>query len=394
MPAITDSFGPSIGWANARGGCPEMIFSTRVRFARNLSGFPFPHRAPVSALLSARGLAFKALKACGFFPGSHCFETEALSPFEKQILAERHHISHALAVMARPAGVVIGGDESLSVMVNEEDHLRVQCIVSGLAIEEAFAAAEKLESALGRILPYAYSDKFGCLTASPANAGTGLRVSCLAHLPALSRLGYIPETIESLSSLGVTARGVYGEGTYILGDFYQISNSACMGKSEEELCRSTDRAIKNLISREMSAREILIKGGDRLKTEDAVYRAYGILKNARLMSYQEFMRHVSLVRLGLAMGCKFTPTFWEKKRPVCGETAAIDDGLETKRAGPGLDLNALNQLTLLMQPAHVQLASEKPRTFSAMGSAKVRGGQLSPYERDAFRASYLRKQLE
>ncbi|MCX5786670.1 MAG: hypothetical protein NTX59_13395 [Elusimicrobia bacterium] len=393
MPEITDSFGSAVNWANSRGSCPEMIFSTRVRFARNFSGFPFPHRAHASSLLSARDLAFKAVKACGFFPGSCYLKTETLSPFEKQILAERHHISHALSAMIRPAGVVISGDESLSVMVNEEDHLRVQSIVAGLAIEEAFAAAEKLESSLGRILPYACSDKFGCLTASPANAGTGLRVSCLAHLPALSRLGYIPETLESLSSLGVTARGIYGEGTYILGDFYQISNAVCLGKSEEEFCRSLDRAIKNLISREISARETLLKGGDRLKTEDAVYRAYGMLKNARLMSYQEFMRHVSLVRLGLAMGCRFTPPFWDKKRPVSGETAAIDDGLGTKSAGLGLDFNTLNQLTLLMQPAHVQLASGKSRTFSAMGSAKVRGGQLSPSERDALRADYLRKKL-
>ncbi|HAH31002.1 MAG TPA: ATP--guanido phosphotransferase [Elusimicrobia bacterium] len=362
MVTITDFFGTTVKWADARGSCPEIIFSTRVRFARNFSGFPFPHRAPDSSLLSARRLALGAIKSCGLVSRAYYLETGALSSFEKCFLVERHHISHALAAALRPSGVVISGDESLSVMVNEEDHLRVQSIVSGLAIEEAFSAAEKLESALGRILPYAYSDKFGCLTACPANAGTGLRVSCLAHLPALSLLGHIPVTLESLSSLGVTARGIYGEGTCILGDFYQISSSASLGRSEEEFCRSMERAIKNLINREMSARETLFQAGDNRKTEDAVYRAYGALKYARLMSYQEFMRHISLVRLGLAIGCGF-----------------------------GLDFSALNQLILLMQPAHLQLAGGDPR--ASFKKAKVRGKQLFPPELDAFRSDCLRKKL-
>ena len=274
---------------------------------------------------------------------------ETLSALEKAFLVERHHVSHSLAASVLPSGAAVSNDEDLSVMVNEEDHLRLQCLNAGFAIEEAFRAALKLDLLLGRALPFAYAPKFGFLTACPTNVGTGMRVSCLAHLPALSRLGSMPQVLENLSHLGVTARGIYGEGTYVLGDFYQISNATCLGRTEEEFCQNIDRVIRNLIRQEIAAREALLKGPARLKTEDAVYRALGLLRHARSLSYEEFMQNISLARMGAAMG-------WNM----------------------GLDFSTFNQVTLLMQPAHIQAAA---------------GRALTPPERDAFRAEYTRKKF-
>ncbi|HCC47560.1 MAG TPA: ATP--guanido phosphotransferase [Elusimicrobia bacterium] len=349
MAEALKTFRPYVTWANARGGWPDIIFSTRVRFARNLEGFPFPNRAEPRQLGEIRRLALAAVKDTGLFSRGHFLKFEALSSLEKRFLVERHHVSHALAAAVLPAGAAVSNDEDLSAMVNEEDHLRLQCLSAGFSIEETLNAALKLDEALGRALPFAFSPRFGFLTACPTNAGTGMRVSCLVHLPALSRLGRMPQVLENLSHLSVTARGIYGEGTMVLGDFYQISNATCLGRSEEDFCQNIDRVIRNLIRQEIAAREELLKGPLKVKTEDAVYRALGLLKHARTLSYEEFMQNVSLARMGAAMG-------WNM----------------------GLDFSTFNQVTLLMQPAHIQAAA---------------GRELNPAARDAFRAEFLRKKL-
>lgn len=349
MADALKGFRPCVTWANARGGWPDMIFSTRVRFARNLEGFPFPNRAEPRQLAEIRRLALAAARATGLFTRGHFFKMEALTQQEKRFLVERHHVSHALAAAVLPAGAAVSCDEDLSAMINEEDHLRLQCLSAGFSIEETFASALKLDEALGRELPFAYSQRFGFLTACPTNTGTGMRVSCLAHLPALSRLGRMPQVLENLSHLGVTARGIYGEGTMVLGDFYQISNATCLGRTEGEFRENIDRVIRNLIRQEIAAREALLKAPLRLKTEDAVYRALGLLRHARTLSYEEFMQNVSLVRMGAAMGWNMGP-----------------------------DFSTFNQVTLLMQPAHIQAEA---------------GRELAPAERDAFRAKWLRSKL-
>lgn len=349
MAELLKGFRPYVAWANARGAWPDMIFSTRVRFARNLEGFAFANRAAPAQLAEIRRLAFAAVKESGMFARGNFFKMEALGPLEKAFLAERHHISSGLASTVLPAGAAVSSDEDLSVMVNEEDHLRLQCLSAGFAIEEAFKSALKLDEMLGSKVPYSFSEQFGFLTACPTNAGTGIRISCLAHLPAMARLGRMPAALETLSRLGVIARGIYGEGTYVLGDFYQISNAACLGRPEEEFCRNMDTVIRNLIRQEIDAREQLLKGPARLRTEDAVFRALGVLRYARSISYSEFMQNMSLARMGAAMG-------WEM----------------------GLDFSTFNQLTLLMQPAHIQCAA---------------GRALTPEGRDAWRADSLRKRL-
>jgi protein arginine kinase len=234
-------------------------------------------------------------------------------------------------------------------MVNEEDHLRLQALLPGFFVREALELASRAETEVGRLLPYAYSSEFGFLTACPTNAGTGMRVSCMVHLPALGRTGRLGCVFESLSRLGVTARGMYGGGTYVLGDFYQVSNSVCLGRGEEEFAESIRRGIRNLITFEIKARADLLVPGLRLKTADAVHRAHALLSGARLMSYEEFMQNVSLARMGLAMGFPLKP-----------------------------DFDTLNQLIIQAQPAHLSVRA---------------GRQLSPEQRDEARASFVRSRV-
>ena len=349
MSRVIDSFRPHVTWANAGGAWPDIIFSTRVRLARNLAGYAFPQRASAGTLRAIRETALEAAKATRLFSRGHYLKTAVMSPLEKKFLIERHHISHNLAAGERSGAVVVNNDENLSMMVNEEDHLRLQSIVSGFATAKAFEAVNRLDDELVKLPPYAYSEKFGFLAACPTNVGTGLRVSCLVHLPALTRAGAMPNILESISHLGMTARGIYGEGTYVLGDFYQISNATCLGRSEAEFCANLDRTITNMIRLEICAREKLLRPDLKLKTEDSIFRAYGLLKNARALSYEEFMQNISLVRMGVAMGYSIKT-----------------------------DFSTLNQFTLLMQPAHLQVMA---------------GRVLEPAERDAVRADYIRKNL-
>ena len=349
MSRVTDSFRPHVTWANADGAWPEIVFSTRVRLARNLAGRSFPQRASAAARRAVLEASLEAARASRLFARGHYLKTAALTPLEKNFLTERHHISHKLASDERAGAVVVNNDENLSVMVNEEDHLRLQSLVSGFATAKALEAVNRLDDELGRSLTYAYSEKFGFLTSCPTNVGTGLRVSCLVHLPALSRAGSMPGLLESISHLGMTARGIYGEGTYVLGDYYQISNATCLGRSEAEFCGNLDRTITNMIRLEIGAREKLLAPALKLKTEDSIFRAYGLLKNARSLSYEEFMQNISLIRMGAAMGYPIRT-----------------------------DFSALNQFTLLMQPAHLQARA---------------GRALEPAERDAARADYIRENL-
>ncbi|KAF0127399.1 MAG: ATP:guanido phosphotransferase [Elusimicrobia bacterium] len=342
-------FRDRINWAAAEGDWPDIVFSTRVRFARNLHGFPFPGRAARQSQAELRRRVLEAVKASRLFPRSREAALETLSPLEKRFLVERRHISHNLAAAAGAQAVVIASDETLSAMVNEEDHLRLQAILPGFSVEKCLELASSAETGLGAVLPYAYGSESGFLTACPTNTGTGLRVSCMVHLPALGRAGRLGPALESLSHLGVTARGMYGEGTYVLGDLYQISNSVCLGRSEEELAGSVRRVIRNLINFEIKAREDLLRPALRLKTEDAVHRARALLSGARLMSYEEFMQNASMARMGLAMGLRL-----------------------------GLDLDTLNQMTIQTQPAHL--------------SARA-GRELPPGRRDAARAEFVRSRL-
>jgi protein arginine kinase len=235
------------------------------------------------------------------------------------------------------------------VMVNEEDHIRLQSLAEGLAFEAAWKRADEIDTQLGERLPFAFDSEWGFCTRCPTNAGTGMRASCLLHLPALVINGDIEKILESLVAAGVTARGFYGERSKAFGDLFQISNSVSLGQSEREILESVQRAVEALAHHERQARAALLEPSRRAATEDLVFRAWGILRNARLISYDEAMLLLSRVRVGSQIGLAL---------PV--------------------DPAVLNHLMLLTQPAHLQILSGRP---------------LKTEERDHLRAELIRDKL-
>ncbi|MCK4417892.1 MAG: protein arginine kinase, partial [Candidatus Latescibacteria bacterium] len=267
-----------------------------------------------------------------------------------QILVERHLISPALAEgKDQPQGILLDEQEVVSVMVNEEDHLRLQAIQSGLQLQEVWALVDGMDDEISRLLDYSFSEKLGYLTACPSNVGTGLRVSVLIHLPALVLTQEIEKVLRAIAQVGMTVRGFYGEGTEVLGNFFQISNQVTLGKSEEQIIKSLIKIVTEVIEYELKERQTLIKDAS-YQLEDKIWRALGILENARLLTTEEFMNLSSAARLGRSMELTSHP-----------------------------DFKTLNQLTVIVQPSHLQ---------------KLAGRYLESSERDIFRANIVRKRLQ
>jgi protein arginine kinase len=264
------------------------------------------------------------------------------------LLAERHLISreHALGEGAR--GVAIAYDETLSIMVNEEDHLRIQVLRSGMLFNEAYEEADITDSILGSSLNYAFSPQFGFLTACPTNVGTGLRVSVLVHLPALALVKQMEKVFQSLSHINYTMRGLFGEGTLPIGNFYQISNQISLGKSELDIINEMKSVIPQIVQYERVWRQKLLDE-EKGQIEDRIWRANGILRNAHIITSEETMELLSALRLGINLGL-------------------IED----------IDMNTLNELFMSTQPSHLQ---------------KMEGRVLEPEERDTMRASFIREKL-
>ncbi|MFH1618836.1 MAG: protein arginine kinase [bacterium] len=338
-----------MAWTGAAGPDAAAVLSTRVRIARNLAGFTFPERSSQQVLKEVFHLCTGAFKKTKALSKAAYIMLEDTDRTDRRFLIERHQISPQLAAETKNRAVIIGAGETLSAMINEEDHIRIQAISSGFSPAETLAKAMTLDDELGRRIDYAYNDKLGFLTACPTNIGTGLRISCLVHLPALTRAGQVQRVLENLSQIRMTARGLYGEGTSAIGDFYQISNATCLGNTEDQFAENLMQVIQSLITREQRTRKGLLEEPRRTGTEDAVFRALGVLEKARSISYQEAMQNFSLVRMGLSM---------VPETPV--------------------DLPCLNELMIITQPAHLQMASTR---------------EMSPAERDAERASLIRKRF-
>lgn len=336
-------------WTNAEGPEAATLLSTRVRLARNLAGFAFPQRASRNDLQKVMEMSLDAAKKIKLLSKAAYVKLEDTERIDRQFLIERHQISYQLASKTKSRAVVVGASEESSVMINEEDHIRIQKISSGFCVHETLDGASALDDELGRQLEFAYDGRFGFLTACPTNVGTGFRVSCLVHLPALTRLGKISRILENLSRFGMIARGLYGEGTSVLGDFYQISNATCLGRTEREFAENLNRLVKSLIARETQMRRELVEGNRKAQTADAVYRALGIMERARTVSYAEAMQNLSLIRMGLSTGLEMPVT-----------------------------LKTLNELMILTQPAHIQMSMKK---------------ELRPEERDIERANLIRSKF-
>lgn len=343
-----------------RGGGPEeeIVMSSRVRLARNLQGHPFPQWADGKQRAETLAAVLRAVEASRFLKGALVLRISDLEEIDRLFLVERHLISHEHAAggngpRRRGGGteqkaVVIGDREIVALMINEEDHLRLQVLRSGFNLDEAWSVLTQVADELEQKLRCAYLPQWGYLTACPTNVGTGLRASCMLHLPSLVMTKQIHRVLHAITKLGLAARGFYGEGTEAAGNFFQLSNQVSLGISEEEILDNLRRLIRQVIDQERAARRALLDGS-REALEDRIWRAYGTLKAAHLITSAEAVGLLSMVRLGVDLGLI-----------------------------PKLDRGKVNRLFIQIQPAHLQ---------------KIEGRPLSPPERDARRAKLLRDSL-
>lgn len=320
----------------------QIVISSRIRLARNLADIPFPgvSKNPQAVIQAIRQAAEK-----GAFSYLDC---DGMTALDKQLLVEQHLISPVLA-KSDHCGVLLNQEETVSIMVNEEDHLRIQAVLPGLQLKEAYDLADRTDDLLEETLEYAFDEEIGYLTACPTNAGTGMRASVMLHLPALTAHHQINALIASVGKLGFAVRGIYGEGSQAEGDLYQISNQVTLGLSEQETLQQLQSVTEQLIEREMQLRQAMTER-DRAGMCDMVWRAFGTVKYAQLMTAKEFMALASQIRLGISMGVI-----------------------------THISQEHLNALTVEIQPAHLQKHYQKP---------------LSPSERDLLRATYLRNEIE
>ena len=342
-----------LGWLEARGPSSDVVLSTLIRLARNLQAHAFvsrvrePERAEIFEQVKEAAGHSEVLRA------GMALELADLTPLSRQVLLERHLISRELAGEAgrtppRGTGLIMGGQEDVGLMVNEEDHLRLQCLMSGLCLQEAYQVLNGLDEERGAALPMAYHQEFGYLTSCPTNVGTGLRASILIHLPGLVLTKEISKVLQGLGQVGLTFRGLYGEGSEVMGNFFQISNQTTLGKSEEDLLDHLQKIVGQVIHYELQARNVLMRDA-RTVMEDKIWRAYGLLRYARSLSFDEVMNLLSGVRLGVSMN-------------LLG----------------GLRVYTLNKLMIFSQAAHLEQAA---------------GRSLSEAEGDLHRAAYVRRIL-
>ena len=288
-------------WYEKAGSCGDVVVSTRVRLARNLKQYPFPARALASqreaverqvkdALLSGNSILSKEFR---FIPLENTTQEEAVS------LVERHIVSPEFIADRRGKAVLISADESISIMVNEEDHLRSQVLREGFSLKEAAETADRIDTLLSENLDFAFDPELGYLTQCPTNLGTGLRASVMLHLPGLTESGAMPRIASNLSKLGLTIRGTYGEGSKSIGALYQLSNQITLGLSENEAIENLRSITVQLMEEERKARAQM---SEEIAWQDKIDRAAGVLKSARVLSSSEFMELLSYIRLGLSTG--------------------------------------------------------------------------------------------
>jgi protein arginine kinase len=341
-----------LAWLEGSGTHSDIVLSTRVRLARNLQGHAFSSRVRDADRERILDSVRTAVAATGLHGGPG-YELAAMPALGRRILHERHLVSRELAGLAgdsppRGAGLFIGACDAVGVMVNEEDHLRLQAILSGLRLQEAFNRVDRLDEELGAQLPFAYHQEYGYLTSCPTNVGTGLRASILVHLPGLVLTKEIGKVLQGIGQVGLTFRGLYGEGSEVVGNFFQISNQTTLGKSEEDLIEHLQKIVGRVIQYELGARDILMRDAPTV-IEDKIWRAYGLLRYARSLSFDEVMNLLSGVRLGLSMNLL-----------------------------SGLRVYTLNKIMIFGQDAHLEQAAGRP---------------LREAEGDLYRASYVRRVL-
>jgi len=334
-------------WLAGTGPESDIVISTRVRLARNLAGAAFVPNADATERSDVAASVSGAIAGAGLEDIEYLALQEA-PRLDRLFLLERHLISKELATGEGDRGVAFNRGEARAIMVNEEDHIRIQALRSGFQPDAAWADVDEVDTRLESRLPYAFSPEFGYLTACPTNVGTGMRVSVMVHLPALVALKQIDKVFQAVSKMNLAVRGLYGEGTQAHGDFYQISNQQTLGRTENAILADIARVVPPIVRYERRARELWAQQ-DAASLEDRCWRAYGMLQYARRISSDETMDLLSAVRMGV-----------------------------TLRLLPGLSLAAVNDLFLMCQPAHLQ---------------KREGHELEDDQRDIVRASFIRDRL-
>jgi len=362
-------------WLRGTGPISDIVMSSRIRLARNLEKFLFATRATKTSEREVLDTVKEALASSTALKRPLIFEMGELDEVDRQFLVERHLVSREHITQPDHKAVAIGPSEIISIMINEEDHLRIQVMQSGLNLRDGWTIIDELDDELSERLPFAYSSDWGYLTCCPTNTGTGMRASVMVHLPSLVLTKQINKVLHTITKLGLTARGLYGEGTEASGNFFQISNQVALGRTELELVENLERILKQVIDHEQSARESLMTN-NRTQLEDRIWRAFGILKHARTMSSGETLDLLSAVRLGLDLGLMSANGGSGPKALPKADLPRAGD--QPGAGGNALDRSMVNELFLFSQPAHLQ---------------KLEGKALSTKERDVKRADLIRQRL-
>lgn len=336
-------------WLRGIGPMSDIVISSRIRLARNVMGYPFVSKASEEQRAELSTLIRRNVDESATAGEWAYLEMAKTDELDQQILVERHLISRQHADVRGSRGVAVAKNESVAVMVNEEDHLRIQVLRSGLQLDEVWEEMSRIDDRLEEKIDFAFHSRYGYLTACPTNVGTGLRVSVMLHLPGLKLTGEIERVFRAARDMRLAVRGLFGEGTEATGDFFQISNQVTLGRTEEELLNDFKHlVIPKIIDYENRARKTLVQD-KTLALDDRVWRSYGTLVHARTISSEETMLHLSHLRMGINLG-----------------------------RIKNVDLKTVNELFLLTQPAHLQ---------------KLHGGRLNGEQRSVARAELIRKRL-
>jgi len=336
-------------WLSGDGPNRQIVVSSRVRLARNLRDKPFPGWAKKSERLDVMNLVKQAVEHLPEMAESYSENLEALSPLEKQVLVERHLISREHAAKGVGSAVVMNAPQSLSVMINEEDHLRMQAIRCGLQLDNVFKMINRVDSELEDSLEFGYSAELGYLTACPSNVGTGMRASAMLHLPGLVMSDQINKIINSVNKIGLAVRGLHGEGTEAMGNLFQVSNQTTLGEAEEEIIGRLNRVIEQVIEHEQNARALLAQR-KAITLHDQIGRAYGLLCHSYSISSKEALNLLSIIKLGIDLS-----------------------------VFPDAHRFPVDELFIETQPAHLQKGAQVVK--------------MSSEERDALRATIIRAKL-
>jgi protein arginine kinase len=335
-------------WYIDQGPESDVVLSCRIRLARNFAEFPYPHRSlpETRRHVMDRVVEVMMREDIGISQQFRFIDFTRLPVVERQVLVEKHLVSKELAESKIECGAIISDSENISIMLNEEDHLRIQCLGAGLQLDELWTLADRIDNLLSRSIDFAYDNKFGYLTCCPTNIGTAIRASAMLHLPALVMTGYIKGILESITKLGVAVRGMFGENTETTGNIFQISNQVTLGRTESDIVSGVRSLANQIVGQERELRrELFQQNGIRLV--DRIHRSYGVLRNARIISAEETLQKLSDVRLGVNLGLL-----------------------------PGIDETRLNALMVDIQPGNIQ---------------QKLGRALRPDDRDTARANLVRE---